>query len=158
MRKAYEVIAWLIAALVIVQAAVMVFAVSGESRFVDNGGVVDKALVESAQEGGKLPFPEAVGYMLHGMNGTMLIPLVGLILVGVSFGARFAGARKWAGIVLLLIVIQVALGMMQFGVPLLGLLHGTNALLLFASAVYAARLARRPAVTEQAAAAQTLSA
>ena len=159
MRKTYEVLAWVIAGLVVVQAAVMVFATAGESRFIDDGGVVDKALVESATEGGKSPFPEAVGYMLHGMNGMMLIPLVGLVLLAVSFGARFSGARKWAGIVALLIVVQIFLGMMQFGLPLLGLLHGANALLLFAAAINAARLARtRRAAAAESSPAQTLSA
>lgn len=156
MRKAYEILAWAVAGLVMLQAAVIVFAVVGEARYVDSGGVVDKALVESAQDGGKAPFPEVVGFMLHGMNGMMLIPLMGLVLLGVSFGAGFAGARKWAGIVVLLIVVQVMLGMAQFGAPVLGLLHGSNALLLFGAAAYAARLARQRHPAVEPASAQTM--
>lgn len=155
MRKAYEILAWAVAALVMVQAAVLAFAAVGESRFIDDGGVVDKALVESAQQGGALPFPEAVGFMMHGMTGMMLIPLVGLVLLGVSFGAGFAGARKWAGIVLLLIIVQVVLGMLQFGAPVLGLLHGANALLLFGAAAYSAQLARQRHAAAEPASTQT---
>jgi hypothetical protein len=141
MRKAYQVIAWLICALVVVQAGAMALGVSGESKFIDEGGVVDKALVEAAQEGGEPPFSEVIGFMIHGMNGMMLLPLVALVFVGVSFGAGFAGARMWAGIVLLLIAVQVFMGLSAGGMPILGLLHGMNALFIFAAAMYAARLA-----------------
>jgi hypothetical protein len=143
-RKAYQVIAWVICALVVVQAGAMALAVSGESKFIDEGGVIDKALVEAAQEGGESPFAEVIGYMIHGMNGMMLLPLVALIFLGVSFGAGFAGARMWAGIVLLLIAVQIFMGLSASGMPILGLLHGMNALFIFAAAMYAARLAGRP--------------
>lgn len=143
MRKAYEVIAWVVAGLVVVQASAIALAVSGENKFVDDGGVVDKALVESAQQGGPAPFPEVVGYIVHGMSGAMLIPLVALVLLGVSFGAGFGGARKWAGIIVLLVVAQVLLGFSQHGLPAMGVLHGANALLIFASAFHAARLAQK---------------
>ncbi len=144
MRKAYQVIGWIICALVVVQAAAVAYGVFGESKFIDDGGAVDKALIEAAQQGGAPPFPEVVGYMIHGMNGMMLLPLVALVFFGVSFGAKFAGARMWAGIVLVLIIIQVTLGMGGHGMPVLGLLHGMNALLIFGSAMYAARLAAMP--------------
>jgi heme A synthase len=145
MRKAYQVIAWVICALVVVQAGAMALAVSGESKFIDDGGVIDKALVESAQEGGEPPFSEAIGFMIHGMNGMMLLPLVGLVFLGVSFAAGFARARMLAAVVLLLIAIQIFMGLSASGLPILGLLHGMNALLIFATAMYAARLAGRPA-------------
>lgn len=145
MRKAYEVFAWVIAGLVAVQASAIAYFGSGESRFIEEGGVVDKALVESAQQGGPLPFPEAIGILVHGMNGMMLIPLVALILLGVSFGAGFDGARKWAGIIVLLVIVQVLLGFSQHGLPAVGVLHGANAFLIFASAFHAARLGRRSA-------------
>ncbi len=155
MRKTYQVIAWVICALVVIQAGAMALAVSGESKFIDDGGVVDKALVESAQQGGEPPFSEAIGFMIHGMNGMMLLPLVALVFLGVSFGAGFAGARMWAGIVLLLIAFQVFLGLSASGLPILGLVHGMNALLIFATALYAARLAGMPKPTEQTAASAT---
>jgi hypothetical protein len=148
MRKAYQAIAWLIPGLVMLQAAALAFGVAGENRYVDEGGVVDKALIESTMAGGEPPFPEVIGFSIHWMNGGMIIPLVALILMAVSFGAGFAGARKWAGITLLLVVVQVMLGFSLGEVPALGLLHGMNALLLFAAALHAGRLAGRAARQE----------
>ncbi len=50
------------------------------------------------------------------------------------------GARKWAGIVFGLIVLQVALAFVAFGAPIVGALHGINALAILGTA--AARDAR----------------
>jgi len=124
---------------------VVAFFGSGESKYIDGGGVIDRAMVESAQAGGELPFPEVIGVLIHGVNGGMVIPVVALVLLGLSFGTKVPGARKWAGIVVGLVVLQVTLGYSQGGLPVLGLLHGTNALLLFAAASHAARLAGRAA-------------
>jgi len=145
MRRAYQVVAWLIAGLVAVQAAMVAFFGSGESKYIDGGGVIDRAMVESAQSSGELPFPEVIGALIHGVNGGMVIPVVALALLGVSFGTKIPGARKWAGVVVGLVALQVTLGYSQGGVPALGLLHGTNAMLLFAAAVHATRLAGRGA-------------
>jgi hypothetical protein len=146
MRRAYQVVAWLVAGLVAVQAAMVAFFGSGESKYIDGGGVIDRAMVESAQSSGQLPFPEAIGALIHGVNGGMVIPVMALVLLGVSFGTHVPGARKWAGIVVGLVVLQVTLGYSQGGLPALGLLHGTNAMLLFAAAVHAARLPGRGAL------------
>ena len=145
MRTAYRWVAWLIAGLVAVQAAMVAFFGSGESKYIDGGGVIDRAMVESAQSSGELPFPEVIGALVHGVNGGMVIPLVALVLLGLSFGTKVPGARTWAGIVVGLVVLQVTLGYSQGGLPALGLLHGSNALLLFAATVHAARLAGRDA-------------
>lgn len=145
MRRAYQVLAWLVAGLVAVQAAAVAFFGSGESKYIDGGGVIDRAMVESVQSGGELPFPEVIGAPIHGLNGGIVIPVVALVLLGVSFGTRLPGARKWAGIVLGLVAVQVTLGYSQGGLPVLGLLHGANALLLFAAASHAGRMAGRRA-------------
>jgi heme A synthase len=137
MRRTYQVLAWLISGLVVVQAAAIAFAMAGVVHFVDGGGVIDKALVESED----MAFPEIAGFIIHGMNGGMLIPLVALVLMGVSFGAKFPGARKWAAIVLGLVALQVFLGYGLYGAAALGVLHGANALLVFGSSAYAGRLA-----------------
>ena len=72
------------------------------------------------------------------------MPLLGLILLVVSFFAAKSvpGARKWAGIVFGLIVLQVALALFAFSVPALGALHGINALAVFGTAVRASMLTR----------------
>jgi hypothetical protein len=60
----------------------------------------------------------------------------------VSFFARVVGGTRWALYILGLIVLQVVLGVSQGEVPLLGLLHGANALAIFAVAVLTARRAK----------------
>ncbi len=54
---------------------------------------------------------------------------------------------KWAGIVLLLVVVQATLGIAGHSVPFLGALHGLNALLLFSAAIYTGLRVRRMAAT-----------
>lgn len=152
MRKAYNVLGWVIAGLVMLQAAALAWGVGGENHFIENGGVVDKALVESAQSGGEPPFPEVVGYMIHGINGGMLIPALSLILLVVSFKAGLPHARRNAAILFVLVFIQINLGYSISGVPFLGFLHGLNALLVFGTALL---IARHTAPIPEAAAAGT---
>ena len=136
MRTVYRVFAWLIAAEVVVQAAAMVYAIAGLGIWVDrDGGVLDKAAFESEES----LFPEMVGFMVHGMNGMMLIPLLALLFLIVSFFAKVPGGVKWAALVFLAVVVQVALGLFGHEAAIFGLLHGMNALLLFSLAVWAGK-------------------
>lgn len=140
MRTAYKVLAWLIAAEVMIQAAAIVYAIAGLGIYVeDGGGVIDKAAFDS----GDTLFPEMVGFMVHGINGQMIIPALALILLIVSFFAKIPGGVKWAGFVLLAVVVQVLLGMFLHGVAALGMLHGINALILFSVATMAGVRAHR---------------
>lgn len=137
MRQTYRVLAGLIALLVVVQAASIVFAIAGLGYWIqEEGGVLDKAAMDSEVE-----FTGVVGFMIHGMSGTMLIPLVGLALLVVSFFAKVAHGIAYAGGIAVLIVLQIALGIMAHGIPLLGPLHGINAFILFSAAVLAYRAA-----------------
>ena len=135
MRTAYKVLAYLVAIEVAVQAAAMVFAVFGLGTWISEGGVLDQAAFES----GESLFPEMVGFMVHGMNGMMVIPAIALILFVVSFFAKVPRGVAWAGAVLGLVVLQVALGIFGHSLPSLGLLHGINALALFSTALLAGR-------------------
>ena len=135
MRTIYRILAHTIAGLVAIQAAVMVFAVAGLYGWIMDGNT----LTESAMEDQSLDFTGAVGFMLHGMIGMMLIPLIALVLLIVSFFAKVEGGVKFAGIVLFLVVLQVALGIFGHETPYAGLLHGLNALVLFAAALQAGR-------------------
>ena len=141
MRSAYRVLAALVAALVVVQAFAIAYAVAGLGKWVEDGNTLDKAAFESDD----LSFDGIVGFMIHGINGMMLIPLVALLLLIVSFFAKVPGGVKWAGLVLLFVVIQVALGLFGHEVPILGGLHGFNALILFGLAVTAAMRSREQA-------------
>jgi hypothetical protein len=96
MRTAYKVLAYLVAAEVAVQAMVMVWGIAGLGKWVDGGGVLDKAVFEEAIGNGAMPFPEIAGLMVHGINGTFVIPLIALLLLIVSFFTKVRGATKWA--------------------------------------------------------------
>ena len=139
MRKAYRILAFVIAAEVAIQAAAMVYAIAGLGNWVAGGGVLDQATFESEE----VLFPEMVGFIVHGMNGMMVIPALAVILLILSFFAKLPGGVKWAAIVLGLVVLQVALGIGGHSAAIFGLLHGLNALALFSSAVYAGRRAGR---------------
>ena len=135
MRSTYRVLAYLIAAEVAVQAMMAVYAIAGLGIWVDkDGGVLDKASMES-----DLDFPGVVGFMVHGMNGMMIIPLIALVFLIVSFFAKVPGGAKWAAFVLLAVVVQVSLGLLGHENALFGMLHGLNALILFSLAFMAGK-------------------
>ncbi len=138
MIKAYRILAVIIAAEVVIQAMMIVFAVAGLGKYIDDGNVVDKAAMEDED----LSFTGVVGFMVHGINGMMIIPLLGIALLVVSFFAKFDGAVKWAGIVLASIVVQVFAGILAHDAPYIGLIHGLNAFILAGSAGFASRQAK----------------
>jgi heme A synthase len=134
-KQTYRVMASLVALGVLVQAAAIAFGWFGAIHELDNGSVIDKNYEGNA------------GHMLHGINGMYVMPLLGLILLIVSFFAakQVPGARKWAGIVFGLIVLQIVLAFVAFGAPIVGALHGINALAIFGTAIRASMLTREAA-------------
>jgi hypothetical protein len=142
MRVVYRVLAFIIAVEVAIQAAVMVFAVAGLGIWVQDGGVLDKATMESDESA----FPEAIGFFLHAMNGMYLIPLLALLLLIFSFFAKVHRGVVYALIVLGLVLLQIFLGIFGHEAAIFGLLHGLNALLLFSVAFRAGIRAGRPGV------------
>ena len=138
MRNAYRIIATIICVEVVIQAGAIVFAVAGLGKYITDGNVVDKAAMESDD----LSFTGVGGFIIHGINGMMIIPLLGVVLLVVAFFAKVPGGVRVAAIVLASIVVQVFLGIFGHDAPYLGWLHGLNAFILFGSAMYAARLAR----------------
>jgi hypothetical protein len=141
MRAVYRVLAWLVAVEVLVQAAAVTWAVFGLGKWVEGGGVLDKSVMESDVQA----FPAETGFVVHGVNGEMVVPALAVLLLVVAFFARLPRGVALAGAVAGLVVVQVLLGMLGHGLPEVGLLHGANALLLFAAAVLAARLSPVPA-------------
>jgi hypothetical protein len=127
MRSAYKYLAYAIDVLIIVQASMIAWAVFGLGKWIDDGNSLTKAKME----GDTFSFTEERGFMVHGINGQMVIPLVGLVLLIISFFAKIPGGSKWAGMLFGGIVLQVALGIFGHAVSFIGLLHGVNALLLF---------------------------
>ena len=139
MRSVYKVLAYVLAAEVVIQAMAMVYAVAGQGKWVMEGGVLDKAVVESRE----FVFPEVLGYAIHGINGAIVIPCSRWLLLVFSFFAKVPGGAKWAGLVVLLVVLQATLGIAGHSIPFLGALHGLNALLLFGAAIYSGLRVRR---------------
>ncbi len=131
MKQTYRVLAGLVALGVLVQAAAIAFGWFGALHEVDNGLVIDKN------------YDGNVGHAVHGIDGQIVIPVIGLALLIVSFFAfrSVPKARQWAGIVFGLIVLQVVLAFLGFIVPVFGALHGINALVILGAAVRAVGLA-----------------
>jgi heme A synthase len=144
MRNAYRGLGFAIAALVALQAAFMAFAISGLAAWIQEGGTLDAS---AFAEGSTVEVGGAVGFMLHGLNGTFVIPLLALAMLIIAFFAKIPGGVKWAAIVFGVVVVQYALALLTriTGVPFLGALHGLNALILFGVAVTAAMRVRNRA-------------
>ncbi|MER7274794.1 hypothetical protein ABT369_10085 [Dactylosporangium sp. NPDC000244] len=132
MRSTYRVFAYLIAAGVLVQAATVAYAWFAVIQDIDAGGVFDK-------NAGANP-----GHYAHGIVGMAVIPLIALIFLVLSFFARIPRGVTWAGITFGLTALQVALAVVSFSAPLVGALHGLNAVALLAAALVAARRAVEP--------------
>jgi hypothetical protein len=134
-KQTYRVVASLVALGVIVQASAIAFGWFDALNKIDNGLVVDKN------------YNGNVGHAIHGVNGMYVMPLLGLILLIVSFFAAktVPGARKWAGIVFGAIVLQVVLAFVAFSAPVVGALHGINALVVLGTAIRASMLTREAA-------------
>src|SRR4051812_45771076 len=102
MRKTFRILAYILAAEVIVQAMAIAYGIAGLGKWIDDGHSATKALFdnENAEFGGK------AGFAIHGMNGMMIIPVVVLLLLIVSFFSKVAGASKRAGILFGLVGLQ----------------------------------------------------
>ncbi len=85
------------------------------------------------------------GQSYHSMAGTA-IGLVALIFLIVSFLTDVPRGRVLAGVVLGLVVLQVLLAVVSFGLPALGILHGLNGLAIAGVAGAASRRASAPVV------------
>jgi uncharacterized membrane protein YtjA (UPF0391 family) len=141
MRTTYKVLAYLVAAEVAIQAMAVVWAMAGLGKWVQDGGVLDKSMMES--EG--TPFPEVAGFIVHGINGTFVVPGIALVLLILSFFTKVRGAIKWALIVFVLTVVQGQLGFLGHEFTAVAAVHGLNALALFGTALYAGRRMRTAA-------------
>jgi len=136
MRTAYRVLAFAIAALVAVQAAAIGYAVFAQLSWIENGGTIDKASIESA--------PGTSAYIFHALDGGVVL-LLALALLVISFFAKIPQGVRWAVIVLVCTIVQIALGTLSHMLPAIGAVHGAVALVLFGVAVMAAMRARKPA-------------
>lgn len=133
MRKAYRGLGIAIVVLVGLQASFVAFGDSSMGLYVESGGVIDQSTMSATTP----TFDGVYGFVAHGMNGMILIPLVALALLVVSFFAKFPRAVPFAGGILALVALQITLGMLGHSLALIGALHGLNALALASLAFYA---------------------
>lgn len=149
MRRAYQVLAGLLAAEVVVQAMAIAYALAGLGHWVeDDGGVLNKAVLDNDKD---LHFRGVGGFIVHGINGQMVIPLIVVALLVVSFFVKTQGAVRRAAILFGMVALQVALGMTAHTAPLLAPLHALNGFGIFVMAgltSWGARAAEITAVTE----------
>jgi hypothetical protein len=147
MKGAYRVFGYLIAAEVVIQAAAIALAVFGLGKWIEDGGTLTKSVMENDDTS----IDGVIGFAIHGINGTMIIPILGLVFLIISFFAKVPGGVKWASITFGLIVLQVLLGMFAHEVYALGVLHGINAFAVMGVAASAAARAKTVAATAPAA-------
>jgi heme A synthase len=140
MKTVYRVLAFVIAAMVAIQAGAIGYAVFAQLHWIENGGTLDEASFESA--------PGFGAYIFHALNGATVL-LLALALLIISFFAKIPQGVRWAVIVLACTIVQIALGTVSRLVSQIGAVHGAVALVLFGVAVMAAMRARKPAVVEE---------
>ena len=133
MRNAYRVLAYLIAALVVVQAGAIAYGMFGLFNWVEEGGTFDQAALEAEDAGVGGGF----GFGLHITIGYFVIPIVALLLLIMSFFAKVPGGVRWVLFLFLTVVVQTLLAGFAHAVAGIGWLHGMVALVLFGLAVTA---------------------
>ena len=144
MRKTYQILALLIAVEVVVQATALAWAVFGLGVWIDDGNTMNKTMLECRD----CPwnFTEERGFMIHSVNGMIVIPALALVLLIVSFFTRDKILIRWAALTFGLVIVQSqVLPFAGRENPVFGALHGLNALLLFAAALVTWRKAKAPA-------------
>ena len=138
-KQLYRVLAYLIAAGVVLQAAAIAYAVFSMFEWVSAGGTIDKALIESdsPQIGG------IAGFNLHQLVGVTILPLLALMFLISSFFARIPGGIRWGLIVFAATLAQSLLGIYAHENSAVGWLHGSMALILFTCALVSGIRANR---------------
>ena len=127
MRAAYRVLSLAIAIAVVLQVAAIAMA----------GFTVSKDAGDGVSIGADY---SNFGQSYHSIAGTA-IGLLALVFLIVSFLTDVPRGRMLAGIVVGLVVLQVLLAIVSFGVPALGILHGINGLAIAGVAGAASRRA-----------------
>ena len=135
MKRAYRILAGLIAGGVVLQAAAVAYGAFAIDKLIDKAkDHTGNTIVHASDK-----LDGGAGYGLHSVLGTMIIPALAIALFVIAFFAHVPDGVKWAGFVLADVVVQVVLGMASHSVAALGWLHGPNALVLFALAGFTGR-------------------
>jgi hypothetical protein len=141
MKTAYRVVAFAIAALVAIQAAAIGYAVFAQQNWIETGGTLDKAALGSSA-------PGTAALVFHTLDGGVVL-LLALALLIIAFFAKIPQGVRWAVMVLMWTVVQIALGTLSHLVAAIGAVHGMVAFALFGVAVRAAMRANTPAAVPE---------
>ena len=123
MKTAYRLLAYSLALSVAVQASLIAF---GAFALEDK---IDKGPVSSG---------DTAGVVAHD-SFALVVLLLAIVWLGVSLRARVSRGVRWAGLALGLVVLQFLLAFAAMAVPVVGVLHGLNALAIFGVALLAGR-------------------
>ena len=137
MRQVYRALGNLVALMVVVQMASIAMGWFITLHDVDGGQVF----------AGDDDFN--VGHALHSI-GALVVAALALLMLIVSFFAKVPGGVRWACFVVLAVLLQFVLAIVAFEVPVIGALHGVNALAVAGLASAAARRAKAVEPVEQA--------
>jgi heme A synthase len=146
MRTAYRIFAFAIAAMVAIQAGAIGYAVFAQFNWIEEGGTFDKAAFDTGA-------PGTGAFMFHALFAGAVL-LASLVMLIISFFAKIPHGVRWAVIVLIATIVQIALGVLSHLLAAIGALHGAAALVLFGVAVMAAMRSGKPAAVEEAVPAQ----
>jgi hypothetical protein len=123
---------------VVVQAMAIAYAIAGLGHWVEeDNGVLNKQVIDSDSP----DFPGVGGFATHGINGTMIIPIIIILLLIVSFFAKIPGGVRKAAILFGLVALQVFLGIFSHSIPFVIVLHVLNAFAILGMSLVAARSA-----------------
>jgi hypothetical protein len=139
MRRAFQILSALLALEVLLQAMFIGYGIAGIDNWVHANK--NNALTGTLLDASSPHFTGIGGFELHGMNGTVFIPLIALLLLIVSFFAKVPGGVKRAAILFVMVAVQIVLGISASNVPLLTPLHVLNGFGILAMAGMAARMA-----------------
>ncbi len=136
MRNVYRVLAYLLAVEVVVQAMAIAYAIAGLGKWIeDDGGVLNKQVLDSDSP----DFQGVGGFATHGINGTLVIPLIIIVLLIVSFFAKVPNGVRNAAILFGLVALQVFLGIFSHEIPFVIVLHVINAFAILGMSLASAR-------------------
>lgn len=138
---AYRVLAYAIAALVAVQSAAIGYAVFAQQSWIETGGTLDKAALDTGA-------PGTGAMVFHALNGGLVL-LLSLALLINAFFSKIPQGVRWALIVLVCTIVQIALGTLSHLLAGIGAVHGVVALVLFGVTVRAAMRAPMPAAVPE---------
>lgn len=122
MRTAYKVVAHIIAAAVIIQAALIAWTLFGLIPILDSGTAL----------GGP-----PISAIMHGMIGMYAAPVLALALVVIALLGH--AGLKWALWLVAAVAVQIGLAFIAFDASWVGALHGVNAFTIIALAEVGAR-------------------